>query len=222
MDWGNIAFNVPEKMKLETSSSIQLVLSPTSSIDELKEVIVAEGEKEGARVHISDLMEARLSGSGFQISPVTPETQAVSWNEITEWKWDVVPNRPGRHKLYLTLTALINVEGNTMPRRIRTFDKTIEIEVSSWQVAFKFFQDNWEWLWTLIIFPIGYWIWRRHNEQTRKSAESSTTQESKNIEVVNETKEQSELNPKTQQQGESAENTAPNKSLDVSAKQRLS
>ena len=130
-------------MKLESSSTIQLVLSPTSSIDELKEAIAVEGEKEGARVRISDLMEARLSGTGFQISPVTPEVQAVSWNEITEWKWDVVPNRPGRHNLYLTLTAIINVEGSTMPRRIRTFNKTIEVEVSSWQVAFKFFQENW-------------------------------------------------------------------------------
>jgi hypothetical protein len=198
MQWGNIAFNAPERMKLESSSTIQLVLSPTKSIDELKKDVVAQGEKEGARIRISDLMEARLSGSGFNISPITPETQAISWNEITEWKWDVVPNRAGRHNLYLTLTAIIDVEGSTMPRRIRTFDKTIDVEVSSWQTAFKFFQDNWEWAWTLIVFPVGYWIWRKHNRQTNENAGNSVTQQSENSAIVTEKENQSESDSETQ------------------------
>lgn len=178
MDWGNIAFNAPERMDLNSSSTIHLVLSPQSSIEELKKQVAAEGAKEGARIRISELMEAHLSGAGFQISPINPETQAISQSEITEWKWEVVPTRGGRNILYLTLTAVIEVGDKERPRRIRTFDKTIEVEVSGWQSAFIVFRENWEWMWTLIVLPVGAWIWRRQRKAATQEFDNTPTGES--------------------------------------------
>lgn len=171
MDWGNIAFNAPAKMKLDSPSNIQLVLSPSHSIDELKKLIVAEGEKEGTRIRITDRMEARLSGTDFQISAITPELQAVTWNDTTVWKWEVRPQQPGRHNLYLTLTAVLDVEGSSLPRTIRTFDKTIEVEVSGWQTVFLLFRENWEWAWTLIALPVGGLLWKRRQTNKGNSVE---------------------------------------------------
>src|SRR5688500_11476948 len=39
MDRANIAFNAPGRMKLDSPSTIQLMLSPSDSIDELKKLI---------------------------------------------------------------------------------------------------------------------------------------------------------------------------------------
>ncbi len=161
MDLGNIAFNAPTKMKLNAPSTIQLVLSPTNSIEELKDLVIAEGEKEGARIRVSDQMEARLSGTAFQISAITPELQAVTWNDITEWKWEVRPTQGGRHNLHLTMTAVLTAKGSSMQRALRTFDKTIEVEVSNWQRVFVVFRENWEWMWTLLALPIGGWLLRK-------------------------------------------------------------
>jgi hypothetical protein len=107
LEFGNIAFNLPKTMNLRDTAVIQLVLGLETSMDELKRMIEAAGEKEGARIRVSDRMEARLSGPNFAITAITPEIQAVSRSEITEWKWEVKPSSDGYHYLHLTLSALL-------------------------------------------------------------------------------------------------------------------
>ena len=50
MQPGNIAFNVPAAMNLDETTLIQLVLSLQKPIDELKQMIEAEGAKQGASI----------------------------------------------------------------------------------------------------------------------------------------------------------------------------
>jgi hypothetical protein len=106
-------------------------------------------------------MEARLSGPNFAITAITPEIQAVSRSEITEWKWEVKPSSDGRHYLHLTLSALLRVDGTPTPRAIRTFDKVIEVEVEWHQRVGSFFEKNWQWLWAAILVPVVGWLWKR-------------------------------------------------------------
>ena len=157
---GNIAFNAPQTMNLHNTALIQLKLGLTTPTEELKRLIEAEGEKEGARIQVSDRMEARLTGPNFAISAITPETQAVSRSAITEWKWEVKPNSGGRQNLHLTLSAVLNIDGAPTPRVIRTFDKIIEIEVTWDQRVRSFFENNWQWLWAAVIIPLFGWFWK--------------------------------------------------------------
>lgn len=158
---GNIAFNTPKSMNLHNTAVIQLLLGATTPISELKRFVEEEGEKVGARIRISNRMEARLSGPNFAITAITPETQAVSLAEITEWKWEIKPKSTGHQLLHLTLSAIISVEGAATPRAIRTFDKVIEVEVTWNQQLTHFLKTNWQWLWAAILLPIAGWILRR-------------------------------------------------------------
>jgi hypothetical protein len=179
MDFGNIAFNTPNKMKLNTPSHIQLVVSPTETIEQLKESIVAEGQKHGEEVRISDTMEARLTGTAFQIGAINPERQAVTAAEPTSWKWEIKPTQYGRHNLHLTLSAVVTLRGSSVPRTIRTFERTIEVEVSGFQRTFLLFRENWEWMWTLVVFPLialSAWLWRRKQNKNNPTAAASQTQ----------------------------------------------
>lgn len=124
-------------------------------------MVEAEGEKEGARIRVSDRMEARLSGPNFAITAITPEIQAVSRNDVTEWKWEVKPSNDGRQYLHLTLSALLSVDGTSTPRAIRTFDKVIEVEIGWHQRVGSFFEKNWQWLWAAVLVPIVGWLWKR-------------------------------------------------------------
>lgn len=160
MPFGNIAFNTPTAMNLRDTVSIQLMLSLDASVEELKKMIGGQGGKEGGYIQIADRMEARLSGSNFTITAVTPEIQAVSRQMTTEWKWDIKPVNAGRQYLHLTLSALINVDGSATPRAIRTFDKTIEVEVSWRQKASMFFENNWQWIWAIFLAPLAGWLWK--------------------------------------------------------------
>ena len=117
-------------MNLHDTAVIQVLLGLEKSIDDLKLMIAPAGEKEGASIQVSDRKEARLSGPNFAINAITPEIQAVSRSDITEWKWEVKPGSDGHHYLHLTLSALLSVDGASTPRAIRTFGKVIEVEVA--------------------------------------------------------------------------------------------
>ena len=174
LEFGNIAFNAPKTINLRDTAIIQLMLDLKTPVDQLKQMIEAAGEKQGAQIRISDRMEARLSGSNFAITAITPEIQAISRNNITEWKWKVKPSSDGRHYLHLTLSALLSINGASTPRAIRTFDQMIEVEVAWHQRVIPFFEKNWQWLWAAILVPIAGWLWKR-----RSSSESKINQPNK-------------------------------------------
>jgi len=165
MEFGTIAFNAPTEINIDDAAQIQLLLSLAETVEALKRSISSEGEKVGATIRVSDRMEARLSGYMFQITAITPEIQAVSQSQRTEWKWEVHPKKPGKHRLHLTLTALLQIDGHSTPRTIETFDKTMEVNVRATQRIALFFKNNWQWLWAAILAPLAGWLWKRRKEQ---------------------------------------------------------
>lgn len=161
LEFGNIAFNVPRAINFEDTAIIQLLLGLATPTDELKQMIQAAGEKEGASIRVSDRMEARLSGPNFAITAVTPEVQAVTRTAVTEWKWEVKPRSEGRQRLHLTLSVLINIDGAATLRAIRSYDKEIEVEITWDQQVGSFLRNSWQWLWAAILVPVIGWLWRR-------------------------------------------------------------
>lgn len=169
MELGTIAFNIPTEININDSPQIQLFLSLAESEEALKQSIIEEGKKIGASIKVSHRMEARLSGSMFQITAITSEIQAVTRGQRTEWKWEIHPKEQGRHKLHLTLTALLEIDGYCTPRTIKSFDKYIEVNVTSRQMLAILFKANWQWLWATTLVPLVGWLWRlRKKKQLTK------------------------------------------------------
>jgi hypothetical protein len=161
LELANMVFNAPRTLQLREVLVIQLLLSTAQSVEELQGMITAAGEREGARVRISNQMEARLSGRGFKIEAITPEVQAVGASELTEWKWIVEPTQAGPQLLHLSLSAHLHVEGQRVPRVIRTFEQSIEVHVTWPQRVTAFVASNWQWLWTAILVPVIGWAIRK-------------------------------------------------------------
>ncbi|MGH9343345.1 MAG: hypothetical protein ACRD19_06250 [Terriglobia bacterium] len=172
---GHIVFNAPDAMTLESTPEIRLLLSPKESIQSLQQSlqqqIQGQQNVEGATIGIAPEMEARLTGENFAITAVTPETQAVSGQEETEWRWDVKPQKAGTAELHLTLSAILQINGSSMPRSIQTFDKRILVQVTWDQRISGFVSGHWDWLWTVVIIPIGAWIWNKKRKRRRKGAD---------------------------------------------------
>jgi hypothetical protein len=163
LGFSNIAYNVPKTMNIRDTAIIQLKLSLKKSIDELERMIEAPGEKEGHSIQISKRMKATLSGgSDFVTTLRFPDdaTQAISENETTEWKWEVKPINEGHHRLGLTLSVILIVDGILTPRAFPVFEKIIEVEVTWSQRAGMFFEKNWQWLWAALLVPIAGWLWQ--------------------------------------------------------------
>jgi hypothetical protein len=154
MDWGNVAYNVPRSIRLGATEEIQLLLSLQQSLKDLQHDVTAAGEVEGARVQVSNVMKASLSGSDFQIEVISPETQAISSTGTTEWKWEIRPKTAGEHQVHLVLSALFEVDGVSAARPIKTYDRTITIEVTPGYQVRDFIRRNWQWLWAAVLVPL--------------------------------------------------------------------
>jgi hypothetical protein len=158
LEVGNISFNAPQSMYLNESTMIHLALGVEKTIEDLKQIIEGQGEKIGASIHVSNRMQARLTGQNFEILAITPEEQVVSRSGITEWKWDIKPVKTGTQSLHLTLSAKLIVEGKDTWKAIDTFDKEIKVTVTLAYKAKAFIRKNWQWLWAAVLVPIAGWF----------------------------------------------------------------
>ncbi|MGP8305625.1 hypothetical protein [Vibrio sp. YIC-376] len=163
-----VVYNVPEApINIHSSYQIQLILDLNSTVEELKQEITEQGEIEDAEVKVSRIMEATLSGDKFSITSITPDIQIISESVQTEWRWEIHPKAEGRHNLHLTLVAMLDIDGRTTPRSIKTFDRSIEVEVTGKQKMVAFISSNWQWLWATILVPVAGWIWRQRKAKSQ-------------------------------------------------------
>jgi LPXTG-motif cell wall-anchored protein len=100
---------------------------------------------------VSQEMEAKLSGFGFEIQALTAERQAVGGSGVTEWAWEIKAKERGTQHLHLTLTAFIVLGDQRASRTIRTFDQTITINVPWYDSGKNFASNNYQWLLTGLI-----------------------------------------------------------------------
>ena len=138
----NIAFNTPEKIPYGEPSYIQFVMDPSLTKEEIVKKIREKGPVATARIKITREMEVTLTGENFDITPISEQKQMIALDETTEWKWSIVPNRPGKNRVHLVVNAIIRVDGVEM-KRSKSFDRYIEIEVTGIQRTVIFFEDNW-------------------------------------------------------------------------------
>jgi hypothetical protein len=138
----NIAFNTPEKIPYGEPSYIQFVLDPSLTKEEIVKKIKEKGPVATARIKITREMEVTLTGESFDITPISEQRQMIVMDETTEWKWSIVPKRPGKNRVHLVVNAIIRVDGVEM-KRSKSFDRYIEIEVTGIQRTVIFLEDNW-------------------------------------------------------------------------------
>lgn len=182
----SVAFNTPEKVPYGEPSYIQFLLNPNLSPAELAKLVKEKGPIANARIKFTREMEVTLTGEEFAISPISTEKQMISLDETTEWKWSIVPKKPGKHRVHLVVNAIFRVN-NVEMRRSKSFDRYIEIEVTGFQQTVIFMQDNWQWL-TLGIVPLVFFVPLRHsrfwrNRKASKHLAVSKHDETRKIDV---------------------------------------
>jgi hypothetical protein len=82
----NVAFNVPEHMRVARTQTLQAKLGVKMTPDELIATLTAPGKRESEPLKVSKEMSASLGGGGaFNISPSGPQTQLISEAQETSW-----------------------------------------------------------------------------------------------------------------------------------------
>jgi len=185
---GNIAFNAPKAMKVDEQIGIHVLVSGSSSVGDIRAELerrIKEKEFEAYAIKLSPLMEAHLTGENFTIQAVTPEKQAVASSATTQWQWDVTPRRGGLQVLHLAMNVIVYVRNSPEPRTVQTFDRTIEIKVSTMRRVTDWARDNWFWVLPLIgaVIAIVKWILKKsiHKQSDKPKGPIGFQQPDKNI-----------------------------------------
>ncbi len=163
---GAFAFQAPDTLGLGKIQTVTAILSVTKNADDLVKLLQGQFPAQGAQVGVSPIMTATLTGLGFEISPAGPQTQAISATQDTPWTWQVKPTQPGPLTLEITLSAIIQVDGQSVPRQVRQLDRIINVAVPPPTLLdrFKAAMDplkDLEWLWTTLLVPAAVWLYSR-------------------------------------------------------------
>ncbi len=166
LDFAPVAFNAPEEMNLGQNGRILVVIDPAGDFAEFDEFTSRIGEIVEDEVQVTTKMSAELSGTlGLQVNPTGPQPQLMTMKESTKWWWDVTAIERGSQTLRLTIRAHAQIEGFDSRRDLETYHREIDVRVTVEQRVLGFIRRNWEWLWTVLLVPIGGWIWARLRRQ---------------------------------------------------------
>jgi hypothetical protein len=164
---GSALFNPAKVMKQGKVYEVEVRISPVSAeeIEQDEEIIatltVGMPDEQPVVViplKVSTVMEARLTGEAFTITPLTKEEQIrTSDKPYASWKWEVRPEKPGLQRLTLHLSVVVNAEG--MGDKTHTVSDVRVVDVSSnlLYLVGRFMGSNWEWVATGVVLPFLGW-----------------------------------------------------------------
>lgn len=163
-----MAFNTPDMIKLGNSADMQLIIDPTKTAEQIKKEIEAEGSKLGADIQVSKVVVAKVLAPDFEVIEfIEKGRQAIDFNGPTEWRWTITPKKIGEHKVNVTVSAVIEIDGDRAERLIKVFDREIAVTVTPAEAVKFFFSKNWEWFWSAIVLPFFVWMWKQYKKKKR-------------------------------------------------------
>ena len=167
----SIAYNKPQSMLLDQTTTIELLLNPSLSPETLSTQVTASGGVTSASVQITPRMKAYLiadDGTAFTIQPVhdNPE-QLVSGTETTRWAWLVTAHRSGLQGLTLVLDRLVQYQGQDYWREIESYQANIEVQVT---ISQRIQSVDWKWIIGILITALlipAFWRWTDYQKQKK-------------------------------------------------------
>jgi hypothetical protein len=169
----SIAYNTPNTMKLDETVTIELLMNPSLSAQQLKSQVTENGEVTTATINITPRIRAKLTAADedtFIIQPIQDSAeQIISGTETTKWSWMITAKKVGLQTLILTIYRLVKYEDQDYWREVETYKASIKVKVTLWQ---KIMSIDWKWLFSLLpISLIWAWIAKRFQSKRTKQAE---------------------------------------------------
>jgi hypothetical protein len=157
---GNAAFQAPKRIKIGDKALVKLLISQSTELDTLlKKLSGDSAEVEmnvgGKPVKLHTVMRARLNGgNGIAIRPLGEEEIAIGSQGEHEWVWEIEAKETGKQILRLQLYAIFKVQDKERAYEIKTFEESIEVQVSALYEIKSFLARNWQWLWAVVLVPL--------------------------------------------------------------------
>jgi hypothetical protein len=171
----SFAYNSPSSMKLEETGTIELLLNPSATTEQLGNQITETGTVNTGTLNISPRMKAELIAhdpEAFSIRSIPEDPiQLISGTETTKWEWLVTARKGGTQTLTLVIYRLIQYQGQDYWREVETYKANIYVNVTIAQLIGAL---DWKWMLGLLLTAIAipaFWRWMdQRKKQTEKIA----------------------------------------------------
>ncbi len=171
---GSVAYNAPQEMQVGGTRTVQLLVQPLVTPEELMARITAEaGDVVGAGLLVTPKMKAELRSvrdpEAFGITPLHDDpVQVITEGEPTEWKWYLTPKKSGRQLLLVTVYRLIEYQGEASWRVEKSYEAEIRVHITAGEWLKRL---DWKWLAgmliTLVLIP-ALWKWVDRKRKKKK------------------------------------------------------
>lgn len=166
LEQGQILYNPPAEMQRGARERVEVRISLNPE-EVLSEDLQGSGEPVQEAIPVARFMTVRLTGPGFEITPLSSPEQVVARDAYTQWAWDIVPLESGEQRLSLTVTARVKIPGfGDEARDIEIIEREILVQVTPVQATLDFLGGNLEWIGPAVLAALaalGGWAWRRRS-----------------------------------------------------------
>ena len=158
-----MAFDIPHFANVKNIVNAQLTIDPIKTVDEL--ISSSSPTASVNQIQISKIVEVKLLAPDFKIIATSPDRQAMSEWEPTVWNWELSDAAPGKHEVHLSINAIVTIDGDRAERSLKTFEKTVVVEITPAQQLAGIVKQYWQWIWTTLLLPAGMWLWKRFKRE---------------------------------------------------------
>ena len=172
----SFAYNSPSSMKLDETATIELLLNPSVTTEQLESQITESGTVNSGTLNISPRMKAQLiaqNPEAFSIRSIPEDPiQLISGTDTTRWEWLVTARKSGTQTLTLIIYRLVQYEGQDYWREVETYKADIIVNVTIAQLIGSL---DWKWILGILLSAIAipaFWRWadlrRKQKEEAAK------------------------------------------------------
>ncbi len=193
-----IAFNKPEQMKKDETTSIELILNPSLSESDLATQIIERGNfitstadpdvliaPNGGMVTVQTSQIEITQRTKTVLLPQDPEAfivkdmhdnpeQVISSVETTAWRWSVTAKKEGSQTLELVIYQLVKYDGKDYWHEVETYKANILVEVTAMDRV-----KSWNWYSIIgaVVAVVGsvLGVWKWLDERKKKVAENKSS-----------------------------------------------
>lgn len=135
---GQLLLTSPKEMSLGDSGIVRLSITPDSAIGFPSVVSIPTQNTDTAipafkftdRIDIFPIMQADLTGAGFEITSNNSPEKVILSNKTTEWIWTIKPQAEGIHVLLVQISIPVIIDGyeNNLDTPLKNIPVEIEVK----------------------------------------------------------------------------------------------
>lgn len=155
-----MAFSVTNKANIDEKIQAQLLIDPNQNAEQLSTQLSVKGITIKQPIKITEVVKATITAPSFVVTEITDESQILADVGPTDWRWELKPTKAGTHEVKLTVSAIVNKENKDRPYTLKTFERTVTVEITKEQIVIDWFKENYKWVITSLLIPLIGFIFK--------------------------------------------------------------